>query len=136
MTYALDKVNVPVQTFDGGLVVLSSRASRDGLPNTAVLRRAGRSSNSIVAQFNDLTSVMAWISTQAFSNELRGDITRHPVTSQDFYLLVAGGSSVGAQCNDMRMVDVWQRGAVVHFAGRSYNLNQGAVNDLAVVDAC
>lgn len=107
--------------------MLWSQAWGDGLQNIAVLIHAGRGSNSIVAQFNNLMRDVVWIHIQESNGELQGDIHRGSVTLQCLDLLVARGNSVAAQFNDLRMVDMRQSNAVLQHAGCREKLHQDLV---------
>lgn len=60
----------------------------------------------MAAQFNDLTMVVAWNSTQGSNEELLGDIHNCCVTVESSDFLVDCNSSMLAHFTDMTMVDV------------------------------
>lgn len=106
------------------------------MQNIAVLRHAGRGSDSIEAQFSDFARVVAGICTQVSSDEWRCVIFRRLVKAQWPDLSVARGSSVVDQINNMRMVEVLQSVTVIRLPVAEVFSITTQFNDLTMVDAC
>lgn len=59
-----------------------------------------------------------WICTWVSNDELQGDILTGRLAAQFLDLPVAGGSSLAAQYNHMKMVNGRQSGSFLQLAGR------------------